>query len=73
MTTASRQLRPHLPSGFVMTHLVNPITIRLGGPTLPVGGRRTGRLIRRSRRSPSKGLATWSVVRRNRLVGASSG
>ena len=34
-----------IPSGFVMRHIVNPITVRLGGPALVVRGRRSGRLI----------------------------
>ena len=33
----------YLPSGFVMRRIVNPITILLGGPTLVVRGRRSGR------------------------------
>jgi deazaflavin-dependent oxidoreductase (nitroreductase family) len=37
--------RPYVASGFVMRHVVNPITIRLGGPTLTVAGRRSGRPI----------------------------
>ncbi len=37
--------RPYVPSGFVMSHVVNPITLRLGGPTLTVAGRRSGRPI----------------------------
>ena len=37
--------RPYVPSGFFMSHVVNPITLRLGGPTLTVVGRRTGRTI----------------------------
>ena len=36
---------PYVPSGFFMSHVVNPITLRLGGPTLTVAGRRTGRPI----------------------------
>ena len=38
---------PHsyVPSGFVIRHLVNPLTVRLGGPTLTVVGRRSGRPI----------------------------
>ncbi len=43
-TTDPKQHR-YVPSGFVMTHVVNPITIRLGGPTLTVRGRRSGRPI----------------------------
>ncbi len=38
--------RPYVHSSFVMSHLVNPITIWLGGPTLVVRGRRSGRPIR---------------------------
>jgi deazaflavin-dependent oxidoreductase (nitroreductase family) len=37
---------PYVPSGFLMSHVVNPITVRLGGPTLTVVGRRSGRPIR---------------------------
>jgi deazaflavin-dependent oxidoreductase (nitroreductase family) len=37
--------RRYVPSGFLMSHVVNPITLRLGGPTLTVVGRRTGRPI----------------------------
>jgi len=36
---------PYVPSGFFMSPVVNPITLRLGGPTLTVAGRRTGRPI----------------------------
>jgi deazaflavin-dependent oxidoreductase (nitroreductase family) len=36
---------PYVPSGFVIRHLVNPLTVRLGGPTLTVVGRRSGRPI----------------------------
>ncbi len=35
-----------MPSRFFMSHVVNPITLWLGGPTLTVRGRRTGRPIR---------------------------
>jgi deazaflavin-dependent oxidoreductase (nitroreductase family) len=38
--------RPYVPSRFFMSRVVNPITLWLGGPTLVVRGRRTGRLIR---------------------------
>jgi deazaflavin-dependent oxidoreductase (nitroreductase family) len=38
--------RPYVPSRFFMSRVVNPITLRLGGPTLTVRGRRTGRPIR---------------------------
>ena len=44
--TGSRP-RPYVPSRFFMSHVVNPITLWLGGPTLTVRGRRTGRPIRR--------------------------
>ncbi len=37
---------PYVPSRFFMAHVVNPITLWLGGPTLTVRGRRTGRPIR---------------------------
>ncbi len=36
--------RKFIPSGLVMRRIVNPITVRLGGPTLVVRGRRTGRM-----------------------------
>jgi len=38
--------RPYVPSRFFMARVVNPITLWLGGPTLTVRGRRTGRPIR---------------------------
>ena len=38
--------RPYVPSRFFMARVVNPITLLLGGPTLTVRGRRTGRPIR---------------------------
>jgi deazaflavin-dependent oxidoreductase (nitroreductase family) len=38
--------RPYVPSRFFMSHVVNPITLWLGGPTLTVRGRRSGRPIR---------------------------
>jgi deazaflavin-dependent oxidoreductase (nitroreductase family) len=37
---------PYVPSRFFMSHVVNPITLWFGGPTLTVRGRRTGRPIR---------------------------
>lgn len=37
--------RPYVPSGLLMSHVVDPITLRLGGPTLTVAGRRSGRPI----------------------------
>ncbi len=37
---------PYVPSRFFMSRVVNPITLWLGGPTLTVRGRRTGRPIR---------------------------
>lgn len=40
------QPRPYVPSRFFMRNVVNPITRWLGGPTLTVRGRRTGRPIR---------------------------
>jgi deazaflavin-dependent oxidoreductase (nitroreductase family) len=40
------QPRPYVPSRFFMRNVVNPITRCLGGPTLTVRGRRTGRPIR---------------------------
>ena len=45
--TSSLPGRPaYVRSGMVMRYLVNPITVWLGGPTLVVRGRRTGRPIR---------------------------
>jgi deazaflavin-dependent oxidoreductase (nitroreductase family) len=38
--------RRYVPSRFFMARVVNPITLWLGGPTLTVCGRRTGRPIR---------------------------
>jgi hypothetical protein len=37
--------RRYIPSPFVMTRVVNPITRALGGPTVIVPGRSSGRLI----------------------------
>jgi len=45
MTKTDPKPHAYIPSGFVMRHVVNPLTIRLGGPTLIVPGRRSGRLI----------------------------
>jgi hypothetical protein len=42
---SKNQPNPYVPSGFFMRHVVNPLTLRLGGPTLTVVGRRSGRLI----------------------------
>jgi deazaflavin-dependent oxidoreductase (nitroreductase family) len=46
ITTLESSPRPYVPSRFFMRHVVNPITLRLGGPTLTVRGRRTGRPVR---------------------------
>ncbi len=46
MTTTGSRPRPYVPSRFFMRRVVNPITVLLGGPTLTVLGRRTGRPIR---------------------------
>jgi hypothetical protein len=48
MTTKEAGLRPrpYVPSRFFMSHVVNPITLWLGGPPLTVRGRRSGRPIR---------------------------
>jgi deazaflavin-dependent oxidoreductase (nitroreductase family) len=43
---AENEPRRYVPSGFAMRRIVNPITMALGGPTLTVSGRRTGRPIR---------------------------
>jgi deazaflavin-dependent oxidoreductase (nitroreductase family) len=37
---------PYHPSGFVMRRIVNPLTLWLGGPTITIRGRRSGRPIR---------------------------
>jgi deazaflavin-dependent oxidoreductase (nitroreductase family) len=44
MTTTPKK-RPNVSPGFVMRRVVNPIILRLGGPTLTVVGRRSGRPI----------------------------
>ena len=46
MRPAEAASRPYVPSRFFMARVVNPITLWLGGPTLTVRGRRTGRPIR---------------------------
>lgn len=46
MTSTSSQRPAYVPSGWVMRYLVNPITVGLGGPTLVVRGRGSGRAIR---------------------------
>ena len=46
LTTTEPRPRPYVPSRFFMSHVVNPITLLLGGPTLTVRGRRSGRSIR---------------------------
>jgi deazaflavin-dependent oxidoreductase (nitroreductase family) len=46
MTTNESRPRPYVPSRFFMSHVVNPVTLLLGGPTLTVRGRRTGRPVR---------------------------
>ena len=46
MTTNETRPRPYVPSRFFMSHVVNPITLLLRGPTLTVRGRRSGRPIR---------------------------
>jgi len=46
MTGNGATPRPYVRSRFVMSHLVNPVTLLLGGPTLTVLGRRSGRPIR---------------------------
>ena len=46
LTTNETNPRPYVPSRFFMSRVVNPITLWLGGPTLTVRGRRTGRPIR---------------------------
>jgi deazaflavin-dependent oxidoreductase (nitroreductase family) len=37
--------RAYVPAGFFISHVVNPLTIWLGGPTLTIVGRRSGRPI----------------------------
>ncbi len=44
--TSPTSPRPYHRSSFLMRHLVNPITLWLGGPTLIVRGRHSGRPIR---------------------------
>ncbi|HEY4898015.1 MAG TPA: nitroreductase/quinone reductase family protein, partial [Solirubrobacteraceae bacterium] len=46
MRPAEAASRPYVPSRFFMARVVNPITLWMGGPTLTVRGRRTGRPIR---------------------------
>ena len=46
MTTHETRPPPYVPPLFFMSHVVNPITLLLGGPTLTVRGRRTGRPVR---------------------------
>ncbi len=46
LTTPGTGPRPCVSSRFFVSHVVNPITLWLGGPTLTVRGRRTGRPIR---------------------------
>jgi len=46
MTEHTTATHGYLPPSFLMRHLVNPLTAALGGPTLVVRGRRSGRLVR---------------------------
>lgn len=46
MTSEARDQGRSIPAGWLMQHVVNPITVLIGGPSLEVPGRRTGRLIR---------------------------
>ena len=46
MSEIDTRARAYVPSPLVMRRVVNPITVWLGGPTLTVRGRRTGRPIR---------------------------
>ncbi len=46
VATGQTAAGPYVPSRFFMRHVVNPLTLWLGGPTLTVRGRRTGRPIR---------------------------
>lgn len=46
MTADETRSRPYVPPRFFMSGVVNPIMVWLGGPTLTVRGRRTGRPIR---------------------------
>lgn len=57
---------PYVPSGFVMSHVVNPIIIRFGGPTLTVAGRRTGRL---TGHTQAAAAATRRTFRLDDMVG----
>lgn len=45
-STDPTTIRPYVRSGFLMSRVVNPITMWLGGPTLVVRGRRSGSPIR---------------------------
>jgi len=45
-TTNTGTQGPYVPSRLFMSHVVNPITLWLGGPTLTVRGRRSGRPVR---------------------------
>ncbi|MGV1009024.1 MAG: nitroreductase family deazaflavin-dependent oxidoreductase [Dermatophilaceae bacterium] len=45
MTAHETRSRPYVPARFFMSGVVNPIMVWLGGPTLTVCGRRTGRQI----------------------------
>jgi deazaflavin-dependent oxidoreductase (nitroreductase family) len=46
MTTPVTDPHPYRRSSFLMSHVVNPIMLWLGGPSLVVRGRRSGRPIR---------------------------
>jgi deazaflavin-dependent oxidoreductase (nitroreductase family) len=46
MSGAGRERPAYVPSGVVMRRVVNPLTLWLGGPSIVVRGRRSGRLIR---------------------------
>jgi deazaflavin-dependent oxidoreductase (nitroreductase family) len=46
MSTKKTTQDTYVPSGFFMSHLVNPITVWIGGPVLVIRGRRSGRPIR---------------------------
>jgi deazaflavin-dependent oxidoreductase (nitroreductase family) len=39
------KVAPYIPSGLLIRRIVNPITLALGGPTLVVRGRTSGRMI----------------------------
>ncbi len=45
MTKSEDARRPYVPSQFFIPFVVDPISLMLGGPSLTVRGRRSGRAI----------------------------